>query len=351
MAKIRVCVLCGGRSAEHAISLISARNVVAALDQELYDVQVIGIRADGRWFLQHKEHFLAMDLHAAHVALPIQVRDECTPTRLAQEHAIDVVFPVLHGTYGEDGTVQGLLKLADVPFVGASVLGSAIGMDKDVTKRLLQQAGIPVADFITITRQKIPSFDEVVATLGLPLFVKPANAGSSVGVSKVNHADEWINACAHAFHYDRKVLVERAIVGRELECAVLGNAHPIASCLGELIPQDEFYSYKAKYLMDEGALFEIPASIPSHVMQAGQAMAINAYRSLCCEGMARVDFFMEKDGSLLINEINTIPGFTSVSMYPKLWQASGLAYSELLNRLIALAIERHQEEKLLKTSL
>jgi D-alanine-D-alanine ligase len=267
--------------------------------------------------------------------------------RLHSALQLDVIFPILHGPFGEDGTVQGLLKLAQIPFVGADVLGSAIGMDKDVMKRLLLQAGIPTARFLCAHRhcQDKLHFHEIVAALGLPFFVKPANLGSSVGISKVKAEKEFLPALEKAFQFDRKILIEEFIEGREIECAVLGNEYPIASLAGELIPTHEFYSYEAKYIDEKGAHFKIPAELSLECMSAVQQMAIDAFRILCCEGMARVDFFLKSSGALYVNELNTIPGFTKISMYPKLWESSGMPYSQLLDRLIQLAIERFHNVK------
>lgn len=361
--KIRLGILCGGKSAEHEISLTSTKSIIEALNKDKYDITLIGIDKTGRWSLRDKKLFLQhaddpktiqFSGESEELALTPHQQSSLIPyteTHLQHGFHLDVVFPVLHGTFGEDGTVQGLLKLLDIPFVGAGVLGSAVGMDKDVMKRLLRDAGIPIAKFITIHKheQAQYTYEKVKQILGSTLFVKPANLGSSVGISKVRTAAEFDTAIRHAFEYDRKILIEEAIDGRELECAVLGNAEPIASLPGELIPSHEFYSYEAKYLDDNGARFEIPVSLPEAKTKELQALAIHAFKALCCEGMARVDFFMCKDGKLLINEINTIPGFTKISMYPKLWAASGIPYPELLDKLIALAIDRHEEEKAIKT--
>lgn len=263
---------------------------------------------------------------------------------------IDVVFPVLHGPFGEDGTVQGLLKLANVPFVGAGVLGSAVGMDKDVMKRLLREAGIAIADFVVFNRSRADEIDfEIVkGRLGLPFFVKPANLGSSVGISKVESESQFHEAVSLAFEYDNKILVEEYIAGREIECSVLGNKNPIASVPGEVIPQREFYSYEAKYIDENGAVLEIPAKLDDKTTKKVQDCAIKTFKALCCEGMARVDLFV-KDDDVIVNEINTIPGFTNISMYPKLWAESGISYSELIDKLIELAIERFNTERKLNS--
>lgn len=319
--KIRVGVIFGGKSTEHEVSLLSAKNVVAALDREKYEIVRIKINKEGGW-------------------------------EWKKEEEIDVVFPVLHGPLGEDGTVQGFLKLIGVPFVGPSVLGSAIGMDKDVQKRLLRDAGVPVAKFITVrSRERAAlSFAEIKKKLGLPFFVKPANAGSSVGVHKVKKEADFAAAITDAFRYDTKILIEEGIVGQEIECAVLGNEEPAASVPGEVKPNHEFYSYEAKYLDENGAGLLIPAKLSPHITKKVQETALVAFKVLECEGMSRVDCFVTKDEHVLVNEINTIPGFTKISMYPKLWNASGVSYSALLDRLISLALARAAREKKLKTT-
>jgi D-alanine-D-alanine ligase len=360
--KIRLGILCGGRSAEHEISLISAANIVAALNPEKYDVQIIGIDKNGAWHVQDTARYLKHEKNPQQISL---LDKEEMVALVAQEHCkqivsyatktpieLDVIFPICHGTYGEDGTLQGLLKMAQIPFVGASVLGSAIGMDKDVMKRLLKEAEIPIARFLIIhAHQKEQfNFERIKNELGLPFFIKPANLGSSIGVSKVKCAEEFACALEHAFCFDRKVIVEEFIHGREIECAVLGNENPIASLPGELIPTHEFYSYEAKYIDCNGAHFKIPAELPEKLSAHIQALAIEVFNVLCCEGMARVDFFLKSNGEILVNEINTIPGFTTISMYPRLWEASGICYSALLDRLIELAIQRFNKEKQLSVT-
>lgn len=363
--KIRLGVLFGGKSAEHEVSLISAKNVIEALDREKYDLFLIGIDKTGEWRLRDGYTYLMnannpklIQLNEAKESLalvPKQNRKEImrySGNQLQESLQLDVIFPVLHGTYGEDGTVQGLLKLANIPFVGAGVLGSAVGMDKDVMKRLLRDAKIPSANFITLhdCQKNRWSFEEVVKELGIPFFVKPANLGSSVGISKVKDKKDFEAAIANAFQYDRKILAEEFIPGREIICSVLGNEDPIVSLPGEIIPNHEFYSYEAKYLDKEGANYKIPVELPHHVIEKFQQLAMDSYRALCCEGMARVDFFLKENGEIILNEINTIPGFTKISMYPKLWVASGLSYSTLLDKLIKLAFERHEKESQLKTT-
>jgi D-alanine-D-alanine ligase len=363
--KIRLGVLFGGKSTEHEVSLISAKNVIEALDKEKYDIFLIGIDKTGEWrlrdgysYLMNADNSKLVQLHEAkeRIALvPKNNRKEffsCSESQLQESLELDVIFPVLHGRYGEDGAVQGLLKLANIPFVGAGVLSSAMGMDKDVTKRLMRDAKIPIARFITLHEHDKDqySFESVVEQIGSPFFVKPANSGSSVGISKVKTKKEFMSCVEEAFLYDRKILIEEFIQGREIECSILGNDHPIASLPGEIIPLHEFYSYEAKYLDEEGARFEVPVLLPSFLTDKIQQMAIHAYRTLCCEGMARVDFFLKENGDVYVNEINTIPGFTKISMYPKLWIASGLSYPQLLDRLIELALDRHQKESSLKTT-
>ncbi len=361
--KLRVAILFGGQSAEHEISLISARNIAAAMDRKKYQIIAIAIDKQGRWFIDEGARLLCestpsrvafRDGSKAAAVLPGLT---ATPMiRLAPRRAlgrVDVVFPVLHGPFGEDGTVQGLLKLANLPFVGAGVLGSAVGMDKDVMKRLLRDAKIPIPKFLVFERQTLRqiNYTSVKRALGLPLFVKPANLGSSVGISKVTHEKEFGRALREAFRYDNKVLLEEGINGREIECSVLGNEKPIASLPGEIITRHNFYSYDAKYLDEKGAQLIVPARLPKRVVTRIQELALKAFKLLCCEGMARVDFFLRGQSEIIVNEINTIPGFTKISMYPKMWQASGISYAELIDRLIRLALERSQKEKNLRTSV
>ncbi len=365
MSKIRVGIVFGGRSAEHAISLLSAKSVIEAINKDKYEVVLLGISKAGEWFLYEDLEHCLLEAHSAkhicmqptHHAVALVSQQDASPlvslVPAPINRPVDVVFPLVHGPYGEDGTLQGLLKLANIPFVGAGVLGSALGMDKDVMKRLLKEAGVPIAPFLVLHAHnaKDTSFEDITEILGLPFFVKPANLGSSIGVSKVQSLEDFDEKIAFAFRFDRKIILERFIEGRELECSILGNEHPMASVVGELIPQHEFYSYEAKYLDDEGALFEIPADLSPEKQREIQALSLKAYNVLCCEGMARVDLFLRDDGQLFLNEINTIPGFTSISMYPKLWAASGLAYPDLIDRLIQLAIERFTQEKSLNTAL
>jgi D-alanine-D-alanine ligase len=333
------------------------------MDRSKYEAVLIGIDRDGRWYLNDR----SLALLESGRGLPNLIVDGAKEVALAargndsqlidvSSHrgigTLDALFPILHGPYGEDGTIQGLCKLANIPCVGAGVLGSAVGMDKEVMKRLLRDGAIPIARFLSLRRSggNAVDFEQVRSRLGLPLFVKPANLGSSVGISKVRNEGEYRKAVDLAFQYDTKVIVEETIDGREIECAVLGNADPIASVPGEIIPSHDFYDYEAKYLDEHGAALEIPARLDPPITEEVKRLAVRSFQLLCCEGMGRVDMILNKSGRLVVNEINTIPGFTRISMYPKLWEASGIPYSELIDRLIALAIERFQTERSLATS-
>ena len=363
MKKINVGILFGGKSAEHEVSLQSAKNVIDALDKKKYNPVLIGIDKTGKWLLNDSSKFLLnsnnpklIKLNQAgdNVALVPESKGKISNLSGVDIHkSIDVIFPILHGPFGEDGTVQGLLKLANIPFVGASVLGSAIGMDKDVAKRLLRDAGIPIAKFSACKKDDaLPEYDSAVKELGQPFFIKPANLGSSIGIGKVNNGPEYKKYAEEAFKYDTKIILEEYIEGREIECAVLGNEKPIASVPGEIIVCDhDFYSYEAKYIDEKGAVLEIPAKIPEKAGNIVRELAVKTFKILLCEGMARVDFFLKKDGKVIVNEINTMPGFTTISMYPRLWEASGIPYKELIDRLIQLAFERFEKEQKLKTSL
>lgn len=353
--KIRVGILFGGKSAEHEISLKSAKNVIEALDQDRYEPVLIKITKKGSWYVVPSNdkglESISDDDFEAGLVLGHGEKQLIKVQGGSVLPGLDVVFPVLHGTFGEDGTVQGLLKLLDLPFVGSGVLGSAVCMDKDFTKRLLQQAGLPVSRWVLLTHHnKDVSFSQLKDELGLPLFVKPCNMGSSVGVSKVFSEFEFQKAVSDAFLYDQKVLVEEFIEGRELEVSVLGNQNPEASVVGEVLPQSDFYSYEAKYFETKGTPLEVPAVLNNDMSQKIKSFAIRSFKILGCSGFARCDFFLKKDGSLFINEVNSIPGFTQTSMYPKLWEACGVSYGELIHKLIQLAIEKHKEESLLKTT-
>ncbi|HTY10118.1 MAG TPA: D-alanine--D-alanine ligase family protein [Bacteroidota bacterium] len=362
--KIRVGVLFGGRSGEHEVSLVSAASVIEALDRKKYDVIPIGITPEGRWLSAANAVKLLKEKSSVenlpeHLILPDPRKQGLVEINTAGVGAIqniDVVFPVLHGTFGEDGTVQGLLELAGVPYVGAGVLGSAVGMDKMIQKQVLEAAKIRVAQGLSFL---ISEFEEeqkkiiqrVEEELEYPCFVKPSNTGSSIGISKAHGRKELIAAVALAGQYDRKIIVERSIEkAREIECAVIGNDKPAASVLGEVIPSNEFYDYDAKYV-DGKSTSVIPADIPKWAVRKIQYIACKAFKALDCSGLARVDFLVQGNGSkIYLNEINTIPGFTSISMFPKLWEASGLAYPDLLDKVIRLALERHRARSVLKTT-
>lgn len=379
--KLRVGVLFGGRSSEHEISLRSALTIMSAMDRERYEIVPVGIDHDGRWYLESDAlkvlaeatpNLAALSAGDTPVTLlphpdnhSLVIAPDASGSNLGAiartggvaAGPIDVVFPVLHGTYGEDGTVQGLLELAGIPYVGAGVMASAIGMDKDVQKRLMRAARIPVVDYHAIERadwREHPALARSLARdLGYPVFVKPNAIGSSIGVSKVKRAAELEAALEDAFQYDRKVLIEAACVGREFEVAVLGNDHPEATVPGEVVVKGghDFYSYESKYVDPEGSETRIPAPLPRAVAARVSAMAARAFKALSMRGMARVDFLASRDlKRIYVNEVNTIPGFTSISMYPKLWEASGLPLPRLIDRLIELALEEHRERRSLKTS-
>src|SRR6201998_3002729 len=389
MEKLRVGILFGGRSGEHEVSLLSAASVLNAIDKDKYEVVPIGITKDGRWLTaQHAKNLRTgkLTIEPRHlragnpettpsaavlargeaVVVPpepvhrqtglVPFQTDAAMMRRASDRAInvDVIFPVLHGTFGEDGTIQGLLELADIPYVGAGVLGSAAGMDKDIMKSLFIAAKIPIVKHVTVLRsawEKDPKkVERAVARLKYPVFVKPANLGSSVGISKAHNRRELGPAIEEAAKFDRKIVIEQGVGGnkqkaREIECSVLGNDDPVASVPGEIVPIKEFYDYNAKYL-DEGSKLIIPAKLTKAQTKKVQELAVNAFKAVDCSGLARVDFLMDpKTGKIFLNEINTMPGFTAISMYPKLWAASGLEYADLIDRLIQLGIERHEDKK------
>ena len=366
-AKIRIGVLYGGRSGEHDVSLCSAASVVAALDRKKYKVTAIGIDKNGRWYVQEKPEIIPDRDFGKKIALKkkgmwlVNHFEQKNKLHLYdiknknKDVVVDIVFPVIHGTFCEDGTLQGLLELAMVPYVGADVTGSAVGMDKDIAKRLLKEADIPVVPSVTVNKQDWEEnskviMNEALSGLGLPLFVKPVCAGSSVGVRKVKKKEELAKAMNFAFQFDTRVMIEKAIDCREIECAVLGNEKPAGSVLGEIIPNHEFYSYEAKYIDPDGAALKIPAEISKAQSEKIRKFAVEGYMALGCTSMARVDFFLDrKTGKFYLNEINTLPGFTSISMYPKLWEATGLPYGKLLDKLIALALDRHKKKLEIKT--
>ncbi|MFI5252246.1 MAG: D-alanine--D-alanine ligase family protein [Bacteroidota bacterium] len=363
--KIRIGVIFGGRSAEHEVSLVSAASVINALDKNRYEVIPIGITPEGRWLSSPDAVKLLkagdkLDKLPERILLPDPTHKNLVAIEANKEKGLekqlDVIFPLVHGTFGEDGTLQGLLELANIPYVGAGVLGSAVGMDKVVAKQLFEQAGIPVAPYVSFLNSKYTSgstkkiVTQIEKKLGYPCFIKPANSGSSVGISKAHGRKELIQYIDLAMDYDRKILVEKSIENaREIELSVLGNDDPIASIPGEIISSNEFYDYDAKYV-DGKSVPDIPAKLPPKVVKRLQEYAVEGYKAIDCSGMARVDFLVKrKTNRIILNEINTIPGFTSISMYPKLWDASGIPFSELLDRLIQLAIDRHKQKSGLKT--
>jgi D-alanine-D-alanine ligase len=350
--RLRVALLFGGRSAEHDVSVMSAGNVFRALDPTRYETVPIGITRSGAWLL------CSLEGGAFPVAVPESgPRVALVPggagrlAILSETHgapdlsrSVDVVFPVLHGPFGEDGTVQGAAEIAGVPYVGSGVLGSAAAMDKDVAKRLMRDGGLPIARFLSVAQGDAPAFEAVVAELGRPVFVKPARLGSSVGINKAGTRQEFTEAIAEAFRHDHKILVEEYVRGREIECGVLEgeDGSLTASLPGEIVPSNRhgFYTYEAKYLDDEGAAIKVPADLAPEVSDKVRKLSIEAFRALGCEGLARIDFFLREDGKLLVNEVNTLPGFTNISMYPKVMEALGISYAELVDRLIRHALAR-----------
>ncbi len=344
----RVAVVFGGRSAEHEVSVTSAKSILAALDPERYDVLTVGIDRDGRWHALAALPAVAVD-EGPSAALSREPGDSAIVTDDGRRMEIDVVFPILHGPFGEDGTIQGLLELAGIPYVGAGVLASAVGLDKAIQKTLFEAAGLRVVPHQVVhdrdwERDRAGVLERAEA-LGLPLFTKPAALGSSIGITKVKRAADLPAALQDALAHSGKALIERAMEGaRELECGVLGNDEPIASLPGEIVPDAEWYDYRAKYV-EEGTRLDVPARLPSAVAEEVRRMAVVAFQAIDAAGMARVDFFYREPDELVLNEINTIPGFTPISMYPKLWEATGLPYDELIARLIELAIERHERER------
>ena len=351
-AKLKILVLFGGRSGEHDVSLMSARSVLAVLDPAKYEVTQVGITREGKWFYggETLSAFTRGDLSGLHeVTLRHEPGNSClyqiSPSGITPVAQIDVVFPVLHGTFGEDGTLQGLLEMADLAYVGAGVLGSSAGMDKGLFKEIMRSRGIPVVDSLLTSRASIHSgmdavIDEIEKTSPYPVFVKPANLGSSVGVSKCRNRSDLVEGLLEAGEFDRRILVEQGINAREIEVSVLGNDDPQASIAGEILPSREFYDYNAKYIDNASGLI-IPAQLEPGLMEKIRKYAVEAYKAIDCSGMARVDFLLDKDSNrVYLNELNTIPGFTSISMYPKLWEATGLPYPELVERLIQLAMER-----------
>ena len=353
-SRLRLGIIFGGRSGEHEVSVVSAQHVIAAADRERFQVVPIGITRSGAWLTpQETEAVLARDEPLYQKTLDTGYAGGegllARPQALEVLGRVDVVFPLIHGPYGEDGTLQGLLEMADVPYVGAGVAASAIGLDKALMKALFAQAGLPVPDYRVALGWRWESDQQTVtreleAAMDYPWFVKPANGGSSVGITKVRSREDLAEAVQLALRYDRKLVLERAVQGREIECAVLGNDDPQTSPLGEIVYQREFYDYEAKYL-DPNTQLIAPAAVPSETAARIQAMAVQAYRAIDCAGMSRVDFFLLPDGTVYLDEINTIPGFTPISMFPRLWQLAGLTYSQLISRLVDLALERHEEKR------
>ncbi|MBP6121342.1 MULTISPECIES: D-alanine--D-alanine ligase [Providencia] len=363
MSKLRVGVIFGGKSTEHEVSLQSAKNIINGLDRNKYDVCLLGINKDGQWHEYNEADFLLHGNDPSRIALntpkrsiaivPGKTREQFISLEDARPlPQIDVIFPIVHGNLGEDGSLQGLLRMANLPFVGPGVLGSSACMDKDVTKRLLRDAGLNIAPFLTYTKIERESinYKSTVEELGLPLFIKPANQGSSVGISKVNNETEFYAALDFAFLFDIKILIESAVKGREIECAVLGNDQPLASPCGEIVLHDSFYAYHTKYIDENGASVVAPAELDNDISDKIRKIALAAYQALNCSGMSRIDVFLTENNDVVINEINTLPGFTNISMYPKLWQQGGMTYQQLISRLIELGIEKYQQTVALKTA-
>ncbi|MFA5777585.1 MAG: D-alanine--D-alanine ligase [Parcubacteria group bacterium] len=351
--KKTIAIIFGGKSAEHDVSIQSAHSVLKVIDKLKYNVILVGIDKKGRWFHVDEKYFLSGN--QPFFSDKFVKNNPVVPCAknggfFIENKKVDAVFPLVHGTFGEDGALQGFFKIFNVPFVGADITGSSIGMDKDVTKRLLREAKITVADYIVYKKHQKNeiSFEKIKKKLGLPFFVKPASLGSSVGIKKVKNKSEFEVAIKDSFSYGSKIIIEEFIEGRELECSVLGNGKPIASIPGEIILHREFYSYEAKYLDENAATLSIPAKISKSMTKKIQSMALKVFETLCCEGMGRVDFFITKNNQIFVNEINTVPGFTSISMYPKLWEYSGIPYPALIDKLIELAIDRHNTENKFK---
>lgn len=347
MSKLRLAIVFGGKSTEHEISLLSTRSILAQIDSDKYAISLLKIDIKGNWFL--------VDSIDAQESTPITlipqdsgaaILDTNNGTILKQ---LDIAFPVLHGVFGEDGTIQGYFRMMNLAFVGCDVMASSACMDKDLTKRILRDAGIGIAPYAIATPENKPGFSKLERDLGTPLFIKPANLGSSVGVFKVESEQEYLTKLDEALTYDSKVLIEKTIVGKEIECAVLGNEKPKASLPGEVIMNTEFYDFESKYVDQDASSTQVPANIPDDQLELVRSTAVKAYQAMGCEGLSRVDFFVTAE-EVLINEINTIPGFTSISMYPKMWETTGIPYPELIDILIELGMERYQRDAELKIS-
>lgn len=348
MSKQNVAIIFGGKSTEHEISKLSTKSILKHIDKEKHNLSLIKIAIDGTWYLLPE-----LDIDATENAPAITLTNRGTEVHAINSQTgqsiqtLDLVFPVLHGAFGEDGTIQGYFRMLNLAFVGCDVLASAACMDKDITKRLLRDAGINIAPYLMATPQHKPSFDEAQNTLGVPMFLKPANLGSSVGVYKVSTEADYNKYLAEGLKLDHKVLIEKSIKGREIECAVLGNESPKASLPGEIVMTSDFYDFESKYVDSNASSTVIPAEITEGQVQGIRDTAVKAFQTLGCEGLARVDFFLTEDGELMINEINTLPGFTNISMYPKMWEATGITYAELLDILIELAADKHKRDQAL----
>jgi D-alanine-D-alanine ligase len=359
VAKIRVGLIYGGRSGEHEVSILSANSVMLAIDRQKYEVLPIGITKDGKWLpgqsptplVESKElQVRVLGMGNSNEAITLVSNHKQGEILSGILEKVDIIFPVMHGPFGEDGTIQGLLELAGIPYVGGGVLASAVGMDKALMKAVFIQNGLPVGDYLVYLRKEWRSnpnriLVETEQKLGFPCFVKPANLGSSVGISKAHNRDQLKRALDLAAEFDRKIVVEKLLMGKEIECGVLGNDEPLASVPGQIIPCAEFYDYEAKYILDNSKLL-IPAELEPDLIQRVQDLAIRSFKAVDCAGLARVDFFVDTEkNEIYVNEINTIPGFTKISMYPKMWEATGVDYTELIDRLLQLAVERFEDKK------
>ena len=357
MTQKNIAIIFGGRSSEHEVSIQSAKNIYAALDKKLFSATLLGISKQGTWYTFNPDQLTQLTQ-----IIDTEMTQQTAVTLFAEKSkafildlkafsktSIDCAFPIVHGTNGEDGTLQGFFKTLNIPFVGCGILGSALCMDKEYMKIVMSYAGIPNSKFMVLHKHKKPTYDEITKNLGSPFFIKPANAGSSVGVHKVKNASDFQNQLQDAFQYDHKIIAEEFIDGREIECSVKGlNASPEAAMPGELVVKHEFYSYEAKYLDANGAEIIIPAKLTEDQIHSVRQLAVKTYAALNCDGMARVDFFMKKDGSLVVNELNTLPGFTKISMYPMMWKAKGVEYSALITQLIQLAFDKHEFDAQIK---
>lgn len=365
--KKKIALVFGGKSAEHEVSINSARNIAKAIDLNKFDLYGLGISVQGSWYLfdqisdwenlktlneksKSSADFSSLKVQACSLVF-YQGKPQIQLFDANRFLNVDCAFPINHGTFGEDGCIQGYFKMMNLPFVGCDVFASALGMDKDFMKRVLTLAGIPNAKFEVLKKNQPANYSDLIKKLGTPFFIKPANMGSSVGVHKIKNEKEFVEKSREAFQYDHKLIAEEFVQGREIECSVKGTRWQCAaSVCGEVVPQHEFYSYEAKYLDDNGALLHIPADLPQHKSEEIRQLAVSVFETLGCEGLARVDFFLKKSGEIYINEINTLPGFTKISMYPKMWEATGLAYTDLITELIELALQKSKQDQELKTT-